>query len=500
MRRRTHGPGHRGRLGAVAIGVGLSLVTAAPSSATLGPRFADSESVLVSDQTAFDPSGLGAGLIEVGASSGTRSTLTSNGPTNSPDDLESPMGVAYEADGDVVVANSDARGPNYPSIVRVDPATGSRTAVSRNQSPAGGPDMMAPTGIAVAADGSLLVADYFTGPQNRGAIIRVDPGSGARSILSRNGRPGNSAQFNHPNDLAIAQDGTIYVVDSGTATAAAKVIRVDPQTGARTLVSKNGDPSGGPDLIAPWGIELDADENLLISDPGTLGTPSEAKIISVDPQTGVRRLISKNANPRGNPDFGYPGDLALDRSTNNVYVTDFQGPAVWRVTLATGLRTRVSTNTIPAGNPQFAFNYFGVATRSLVILGERFDPGVFDTPPGEDDLPDPPGGAARKGTRLSYTLNVAAKVRVRVDRLEPGRIVGEKCVRATKANSKSKRCDVVTFAGTVNYVARKGKNLHLFTGVIGKRALKSGSYRATLFATAADGGRSVPVSLPFRIR
>jgi DNA-binding beta-propeller fold protein YncE len=469
------------------------LIAAAPSGASVVGQPVE-EHVFVTDLLSFNQILLsdGASVLDVTVPSGRRATLTSNGQPDSPDDLSSPTGLAFEPDGDVVVVD-------YTGIVRVDRPTGTRTAVTRNGSPAGGPSFANPDGIAVAADGSLLVADYAAGPQQRGAIIRVDPVSGVRSILSRNDRPAGSVEFNYPTDLAIARDGTIYVVDTGTATKPAKVVRVDPQTGARTLVSKNGSPSGGPDFIAPWGIELDREENLLISDPGTVGSPATAKIIRVDARTGARSLVSKNSNPTGAPEFGYLGDLALDRTLENVYTPDYSTDSIYKVNLASGARTSLSTNTAPQGNPPFGFTWFGIAVRGIAIDEPTFRDPVFT--PG--DLPGPLGplrAAARTGTQLSYQLEAAAKVRVRVDRLQPGRVVGATCVAATKANSKSKPCNVVKFIGNVDYTARKGKNRHVFTGVVNKRALNTGSYRATLFATAADGRRSVPVSLPFRIR
>src|SRR3712207_9536246 len=57
-------------------------------------------------------------------------------------------------------------------VIRVNPSTGARTAVSANGGPGGGPNFDEPLDIAVEESGDILVADA-NGP-GRGAIIRVD--------------------------------------------------------------------------------------------------------------------------------------------------------------------------------------------------------------------------------------------------------------------------------------------------------------------------------------
>jgi hypothetical protein len=44
-----------------------------------------------------------------------------------------------------------------------------------------------------------------------------------------------------------------------------------------------------------------------------------------------------------------------------------------------------------------------------------------------------------------------------------------------------------------------GKNVKSFSGRIGKKTLRPGTYRATLVATDAAGNRSLPKRLKFRI-
>jgi hypothetical protein len=169
----------------------------------------------------------------------------------------SPYGLAREADGDMVVTDADAFAGDMAGVIRVDPATGLRTAVSADTAPPTPPGFELPLGIAVEANGDLVVADPgLTGPTGVG-LVRVDPANGRRAVLSANGQPGGGPDFVDPVGLAIEPDGDILVADAGDPTAGdGRVIRVDPDSGARTLVSETGMPSGGPDLEMPIALTV----------------------------------------------------------------------------------------------------------------------------------------------------------------------------------------------------------------------------------------------------
>ena len=83
-------------------------------------------------------------------------------------------------------------------------------------------------GVAVASDGTLLVADPFNKQ-----LVRVDPLTGAQTVLSSNGH------FASPDGIALAANGDIYVADSGFSGTPA-IIRVNPTTGSQTVVASGG--------------------------------------------------------------------------------------------------------------------------------------------------------------------------------------------------------------------------------------------------------------------
>jgi hypothetical protein len=109
----------------------------------------------------------------------------------------------------------------------------------------------------------------------------------------------------------------------------------------------------------------------------------------------------------------------------------------------------------------------------------------------------------RRGTTIKYTLSEAATVSLRIDRRLKGRRIrrGKKrvCVKPTRKNRKKRRCTRLKRAGTLTRKSKAGKNSVKFTGRIGRKALKRGSYQLTIVATDAAGNKSKAKRLRFRI-
>jgi DNA-binding beta-propeller fold protein YncE len=98
--------------------------------------------------------------------------------------FEGPLGIAVEADGSLVVVDY-----GLEAVVRVNPISGNRTVVS-NASTGSGTGFVAPWGIAVEADGSLVVVDY-----GLEAVVRVNPISGNRTISFPMSAPAGALAF-----------------------------------------------------------------------------------------------------------------------------------------------------------------------------------------------------------------------------------------------------------------------------------------------------------------
>jgi hypothetical protein len=100
----------------------------------------------------------------------------------------------------------------------------------------------------------------------------------------------------------------------------------------------------------------------------------------------------------------------------------------------------------------------------------------------------PSVAAVRKGTRVSYSLNVAATVRFTVRRSAAGRRVGGRCVKSTPKNRGRKACRrFVAVKGAFSRRRAAGPDRFGFAGRVNGRALRRGRYR--LIATPTAGGQ-----------
>lgn len=145
-------------------------------------------------------------------------------------------------------------------ILRVDPTTGAYTVLSS------GGCLDFTVGLAIEPSGNLIVVDSPGG--DPGDVIRIDRDTGAQSIVT-------AGQFiREVIDVAIEAGGNILLADSF-----GKVIRIDPVTGAQALVTSGGH------LVSTQSVAVEADGGILVLD-----FPDQ--IVRVDPLTGVQTLVT----------------------------------------------------------------------------------------------------------------------------------------------------------------------------------------------------------------
>jgi hypothetical protein len=105
---------------------------------------------------------------------------------------------------------------------------------------------------------------------------------------------------------------------------------------------------------------------------------------------------------------------------------------------------------------------------------------------------------APSGTTFRFSLDRAATVVITIRRSTIGRRSGKRCVKSTKKLAHHKRCSLLARSGTLTRHGKPAGNSVVFTGRIGRRALKPGSYVAT-FIARAGGKSSAPKILRFTI-
>jgi gluconolactonase len=174
-------------------------------------------------------------------------------------------------------------------------------------------------GTAVDPGGLLVSCEW-----QRGRVVRHEL-DGSLTVLACDvgGR-----RLNHPDDLAVAPDGTIYFTDVRARTHRSRPDSTIPRSGVYRL-RPGGVPELLPvDLIEPGGVALAPDGELLyVSDPRT------NRILALDlasPEAG-RRVLATLAGPSP----GSPLGMAVDRHGNvyaggpgGVWVVDPAGAAV----------------------------------------------------------------------------------------------------------------------------------------------------------------------------
>jgi hypothetical protein len=257
-------------------------------------------------------------------------------------------GTAMAAPGDpwvAYVANSVVTKQSAASavILRANPATGALTEISRNGSQ--GELFRHPYDIAVAGDGSLLVADMgaYATPSDRtpdGRIIRVDPVSGEQSLVS------SGDMLVDPAGLALGADGLIYVVENVGTGGQPAVVSVNQATGAQTLVTQGGQ------LCYPFGIAVHPNGSLLVTNYGDFSdgtttincTYDFGALVAVDPVTKDQTIVSRNAAQWGNL-FRNPLGVTVEPGGRILIVNQNGGTGLMAVDPGTGVQDAETTNT-----------------------------------------------------------------------------------------------------------------------------------------------------------
>ncbi|MGH9066111.1 MAG: hypothetical protein ACRD0J_01095 [Acidimicrobiales bacterium] len=176
-----------------------------------------------------------------------------------------PGGVTVTPDGMIYLSDTDAS-----TIWRVEPDGTAERFVA--DPPSGGPSSdparsFGPAGLAIRADGSLLVAD-----PSRHRVSLVHPG-GSVSVFAggasgyRDG-PADQAMFRLPMDVAVAPDGTCYVADTGNH----RIRAVSPQGMVTTLAGSIYDYGDGKGPLArfrlPGALDVDKTGVCYVADTG----------------------------------------------------------------------------------------------------------------------------------------------------------------------------------------------------------------------------------------
>jgi hypothetical protein len=225
--------------------------------------------------------------------------------------LNGPRAVAVHPDGRILIADTDnhvVRAITPAGVIERIAGTGTG-GYGTEGGPASSTTLNRPSGLAVAADGAILVAD--TGNHR---VLRIAPGTNTTSRVAGwtptagpgyngDGIPATSAQLNAPAGLAIAPGGGFLIADAGN-----HRIRAVDGNGGISTVAGNGTTGpllgdGGAATLAalaqPQGVVRDADGTIVIADT------AHARFRAVAPD-GVIRTIAGTGGTGGLGDGGDP--------------------------------------------------------------------------------------------------------------------------------------------------------------------------------------------------
>jgi hypothetical protein len=333
----------KGPTGVNPVGVGIVPLTRSGDALVISP---------------FSGTNGGGELLSVSLSSGARTVVSDFGNA-----LQGPMGfdpvdLAIEATGDILVVDEDAFGAGV--LFRVNPLDGARAILSAFNNAAQGPTGAQPHGLALEPGGDVLVVTNNGGTGNKGALFRVDPTTGVRTLLSDFGDPAQGPLGEVPESVKLGPKGHAFVIDynarisSGPANGA--LFKVKLETGVRTVVSNFNDTVQGPTGIDPIDLEVETSGAVLVTDRAANPASSNSGVLfRVNASTGFRTILSDFNNPAQGPTGPDPISVALDPS-GVILVGDFSAGtggvgALFTVDAATGERTILSDFGDPAQGP-----------------------------------------------------------------------------------------------------------------------------------------------------
>lgn len=241
-----------------------------------------------------------------------------------PASFDMPLFVAADGAGNLFVADT-----NNNKIRRVlrNGQVNTLTHASINQ----------PRGIARDAAGTLYVVAY-----GDNTVLRVDT-RGYTTLIAGSSTPGDqdgtgsAAGFRQPEGIAVAADGTLYVADTYNH----KIRKITPAGEVTTLAGSNVGSRDGigsqASFDSPTGITLDASgRTLYIGDSGAhkirqinLAT-REVSTLAGTGSEGSLDAVGTAAS------FIHPQGVTLDASGSTLYVADYGNHKIRKITLATG--------------------------------------------------------------------------------------------------------------------------------------------------------------------
>jgi streptogramin lyase len=318
-----------------------------------------------------------------------------------------------------------------------------------------------PVHITSGPDGALWLTETVTGgPPNR--VARLTTSGVLTEFFLASGR--------FALDVATGPDGNVWTIESGTG-GPTSAVRMTPSGTGRTEFQLVPSIQFSAALL---GSAPDGNLWAVLKEAGQLARITPAGAVDLYPVPSGLRPGGITVGPDGNVWFvaGNPPTL--------VRVGPEQ-PASGGSSTGTPSAETAPPSTLPGPADLDAPQ----------VSGLRVDPRAFAVARGATAVV---AKKAARGTTLRFTLSETASTVLSIERAAPGRRLRGTCRKPTRQSRKGRKCTRYLKVGTLTRPGQTGPNAVLFTGRIGRRALRPGGYRVV--ATARDAAGNVTGTPP----
>jgi sugar lactone lactonase YvrE len=292
----------------------------------------------------------------VSAFVGTSGQAGSTDATGAAARFNQPSGLIRAADLTTLIA-SDTGNATIRRIAADGAVTtfaGSPTLRGNNDATGTAATFSSPLGLAFDASGNLYVADEMNHTIRRiSSAGTVSTFAGAAASSGTANGALLTARFNHPSGLAFDSAGNLYVTDTFNHT----IRKISPLGLVTTLaglegVSGTADGSGSNALFnKPTGITVDSTGNLYVADTANSSIRKITPTGVVTTFAGLSTISGLKDGTGSDAWFNQPLALDFDAS-GNLYVADTGNAAIRKITPAGVVTTlTLSTVTTPTPNP-----------------------------------------------------------------------------------------------------------------------------------------------------
>ena len=198
------------------------------------------------------------------------------------------------------------------SIVRIDPVTGAQTVIAQ------GDQLNSPSGITMDLSGYILVADNANS-----RLVRIDPTDGSQQMIYQSAAP--------LVDLVLEDSTHALVAVGPLATFPNSVRRIDMVNQTEQVITFNNH------IDDVTGIVRSDDGNVYVSEVVSAGGQNQnVGVVGVDP-AGQQSVVSVNGN------FRDPVDIVIE-APGSLLVLDSTAESIVRVNAASGAQSLVFSN------------------------------------------------------------------------------------------------------------------------------------------------------------